>query len=136
MEAYKTKVKKIAGSDYHEVISDALKLYRNLKKKTKRKPYIRSTYFKNEKVFLDYFWGHLNQKAWKDRTRRLKFYPCALELIKNSHIQPVKKINPNKSNEYVYRFKGQTTDGSVFNVQIKENTRSKQKYFMSVYPVN
>lgn len=33
-------------------------------------------------------------------------------------------------------FAGITKDKSIFYVQIKENTNSRQKYFMSVFPEN
>lgn len=63
MKTYSTKVKPFSGTDYHELISKALLLYKKIKKYTKRKPYIRSAYFKKDKIFIDYFWSHLKQKS-------------------------------------------------------------------------
>lgn len=134
MEIYRTRVEKVFGTDYHEVMKDVFLIFRKIKRLTKRRPYIKSAYFKKEKIFMDYFWEHLKQKSWKDRTRRLKYYPCAIDLIKNSKLDPVKKVNPNRPSEDVYRFAGQAPDGSIFYVQIKEKRKSKQKCFISVYP--
>ncbi|MBI5755134.1 hypothetical protein HZA41_02865 [Candidatus Peregrinibacteria bacterium] len=49
MKAFQTKAKKLHGTDFHEVRKKAFGLYQELKKRTKRKPYIRSAYFKKEK---------------------------------------------------------------------------------------
>ena len=134
MKIYQTNIKKLAGTDYREIHSRALSLYRQIKSKTKRKPYIRSAYFQKEKVFLDYFWQHLWQKNWRDRVRRLKYYPCALDLIKNSRVEPVSKQNPNKPSEILHRFAGLTRDKDLFFVQISEDKKTDQKHFLSVFP--
>ncbi|KKQ89679.1 MAG: hypothetical protein UT11_C0020G0002 [Berkelbacteria bacterium GW2011_GWA2_38_9] len=136
MSIYKTKVKRISGYDYHDVMSKALKIYHEIKKRSKRKPYIRSAYFNKDKIFLDYFWGHLNQKIWIERLRRLKFYPCALDLLKHNRTEPILKKELKKDNAILYRFIGETPDGSKFYVQIKENLSKKQKYLISIFPDN
>lgn len=51
MKVYQTKTKKLAGTDYGTVYPKAHKIFKQLKKKTRRRPYIRSTYFKNDKIF-------------------------------------------------------------------------------------
>ena len=38
--------------------------------------------------------------------------------------------------EILHRFKGITPEGEEFFVQIKENKRNGQKYFISVFPNN
>ena len=48
--------------------------------------------------------------------------------------EPDTKPNPNGKHELVHRFAGITADGELFYVQIKEDKRSDNKYFMSVFP--
>ncbi len=134
MKVYETKVKKLAGTDYHEVHSRALTLYKDIKRKTKRRPYVRSAYFKKDKIFLDYFWQHLWGKNWRDRVRRLKYYPCALDLIKNSRGDPTSKQNPNNSAEILHRFAGITRTKELFFIQIKEDKKTDQKSLISIFP--
>ena len=66
--------------------------------------------------------------------RRLKYYECAIDLLQNTPHEPETKPNPNGKNELVHRFAGMTKDGDLFYVQIKEDKRSDNKYFMSVFP--
>jgi hypothetical protein len=132
MIPYQTKTKKISGSNYGEVMRKAFVIFDLIKKKTKRRPYVRSAYFKKEKIFFDHFREHLFQKNSHDRERRMKFFAAAVELIEKSKNDPVLKTNPNKKGEIFYRFAGLTKEGHLFFVQIKEN-RNKQKYFMSCF---
>ena len=134
MKAYQSKFEKLSGTDYKEIYHKAFSIFKQIKSKTKRKPYIRSAYFKKEKIFLDYFWQHLWQKNWRDRNRRLKYYPCAMDLIKNSRLEPISKQNPNKSTEMLHRFAGLTKNKEIFYVQIKEDKKTSQKHFLSVFP--
>ncbi len=135
MKAYQSKFRKLPGTNYKEVYPSASAIFKQIKSRTKRKPYIRSAYFNKEKVFLDYFWQHLRQKNLKDRTRRLKYYQGALDLIKNSKLEPTSKQNPDRSSEILHRFVGLTRNKEVFFVQISENKKTDQKYFMSVFPL-
>jgi hypothetical protein len=134
MEIYRTKTDKLTGTDYHEVARKARRVYKDVASKSKRKPYIRSAYFNKDKVFLDYFWQHLQEKNWHDRFRRLQFYSCALDLIRNSRVHPTSKINPNNSSERLHRFLGMTRNKETFAVQIKEDLRRKEKHFIAVFP--
>lgn len=134
MKLYKTKTKKITGKNYPDLYKKALNFYKQIKNKTKRRPYIRSAYFKKDKIFLEIFWQHLHQKNWRDRKRRIRYFPCAIELIKNSHIDPISKDNPNDKSEILHKFSGITPDKNTFCVQIKENKQTNQKYFLSVFP--
>ncbi|MFA6270349.1 MAG: hypothetical protein WC657_04020 [Candidatus Paceibacterota bacterium] len=134
MKIYQSKIRKLSGSDYREVYSQARTIYKEISSKTKRKPYIRSVYFNKDKIFLHYYWEHLWTKNWRDRVRRLKYYSCAIDLIKNSRVDPVSKENPNKKLEILHRFAGITKDKELFFVQIKEDKRSGEKYFTSVFP--
>jgi hypothetical protein len=134
MKVYQTKIKKLAGSDQHEVYLKSRKIYKRLARKTKRKPYVRSIYFNKEKIFLDYFWEHLYQKNPWDRFRRLKYYACAIDLIQHNRIDPYSVQNPNRSSQVLHRFEGKSKEGDSFFVQITEDKRTNQKYFISVFP--
>jgi len=133
MIPYKTKSKKISGTSYGEIMRNAFKVFDEIKKKTKRRPYIRSAYFKKEKVFLDYFREHLFQKLPKERVRRLRYFKAACELIKDSKLGPVEKNESFEKKEVLYRFAGLTAEKDLFYVQIKEDKRTR-KYFMSCFP--
>ena len=136
VRCYQARSNKLAGSNYREVYKEAYLLYKSIKKLTKRKPYIRSAYFNKEKIFFDYFWDHLQQKRWRDRTRRLKLFSCALELIKKSQIPPSSKDNVDRKNEILHRFAGITKDRERFFVQIKEfKNGKKKKYLISCFPL-
>ena len=131
---YQTKTKKLPGANYTEVRKRAIIVFNRIKKRTKRKPYIKSAYFKKQKIFFDFFWTHLHQKNPKERFKRLKYFECAIDLIKNSRNKPFTEVNRNKKNEILHRFVGLTKEKELFYAQIKENRRSKRKYFMSCFP--
>lgn len=133
---YKTSKNKISGSSFIEVRKEANRIFHFIKSKSKRSPYIRSKYFKGNKVFLNLFWAHIYEKNEKDRFRRLKLYNCALDLIKNTTYNPNTCDNFNKKDELLHRFEGVTRNNERFIVQIKENKRSNRKDFISVYPKN
>lgn len=132
MTAYQTKVLKFAGTSYAEVSKKAHKLLGEIEKRTKRQPYIRSSYFKKEKVFLNYFWPHLKEKRRREQMYRLKYLPCAIELIESSRQKPSIIRNPNRKDEIFYRFVGMTPEKEIFYVQIKADKKGA-KYFMSVF---
>lgn len=134
MEYFKTSKHKIAGTSFKEVNKTAQSIFKQVKSRTKRTPHIRSKYFKKEKIFLNLFWAHLFNKNEKDRVRRLKFYDCALDLIKNSNSNPVTRENFQKKDELLHRFYGAATNKEKFVVQIKENKRTKRKDLISIYP--
>lgn len=135
MNVYKTKTGKNYGADLGTVYRSAWRTFHQIEKSTRRKPYIRSKYFKKDKVFLDFFWSHMKQKSPKERYERLQFLAPAIDVIRNSLCLPTIKINPNKKTEILYRFTGLTKSKELFIVQIKENKISKKKYFMSCFPV-
>lgn len=135
MKTYISKINKLPGTDFHEVNRQALSVYSKIKKKSKRRPYVRSQYFNKEKVFLELFWKHLfEKKNWGDRVRRLQYFPAALDLIQCSHFHPTSKINPNKKNEILHRFTGILTTNELFYVQIKEDVNTSRKWLISVFP--
>lgn len=49
--AYLTKQKKLSGTKYSEVYKKAINFYKPIIQRTKRRPYIKSTYFKKDKIF-------------------------------------------------------------------------------------
>ena len=134
MDIYKTKIKRIPGTDYSEVYPRALALYKLIASKTRRRPYVRSAYFGREKVFLDYFWIHLREKNMRDRLRRLRYYACAIDLIQYSRIKPVTTRNTDLHSEIYYRFSGINRNQELFFVQIKEYHKRGEKYLMSIFP--
>lgn len=81
MIIFKAKVGKIGGTSYRELIKKARAIYHQIQKKSRRSTYVRSAYLKKDKIFIDLFWEHLNQKPKRDRIRRLKFFNCAIDLI-------------------------------------------------------
>jgi len=135
MQIYHTKIAKLKGTDYREVLKKAFKYYAQIRLSTKRKTYVRSPYFNKSKIFLELFWHHLFSKENRaDRTRRMRFLPCAIELIRKSRIPPVSKDNPNKSRETLHRFAGLSLEKELFFVQIKEEKKSGTKWFISCFP--
>jgi hypothetical protein len=135
MKAYHTKAKKLTGSDFREVNKKAILIFKKIRRGSKRRPYVRSKFFNKEKIFLDLFWKHLFEKPnWRDRVRRIKYFPPAIELIQNSRFQPESKRNPNKNSEILYRFTGKTPENNTFLVQIKEDTKTHQKSLISIFP--
>jgi len=134
MIPYSTKIKKLPGSNYAEVRKNAEIIFKQIKSKTKRRPYIKSAYFSKQKVFFDFFWQHLYQKSPKERFKRLKYFEAALEVIRESRNHPTSEENPHKKGELLHRFAGLTKDKELFYMQIKEDKRSGGKYFMSCFP--
>ena len=110
----------------------AMAVFDKIKKQSKRRPYIRSAYFKKEKIFLDYFREHIFQKSVKERMKRLRYFRAACELIKDSRVGPVEKTESFEKKEILYRFSGLTAEKKLFYAQIKED--KKRKYFMSCFP--
>lgn len=124
----------LPGTNYREVLKAARDFYSYIKKKTKRRPYVRSAYFSKDKVFLELFWQHLQDKLnHRDKARRLRLFPAAVELIEKSMGAPDLRLNPNRKTETLYRFRGKLIDGSHFIVQIKEDPKG-HKWLMSVFP--
>lgn len=135
MNFYITNQDKISGTNYAEVKKQVSLEFKIIKKRTRRNPYIRSRYFNKQKIFLNYYWDHLMQKNLKDRTRRLKFFNCAVDLIINSPLPPTSKEHSCNRNEILHRFAGKTKKGEMFFVQIKEEKKNGRKYFLSCFPI-
>jgi len=134
MEYFKSSKNKIPGTSFSEVRDIADEIFRSIKRKSKRTPYVRSKYFNKEKIFLTIFWQHFFEKNERDRIRRLKFYDCAIDLIVRSAKSPISRENFKNKDELLHRFYGISKDGSSFVVQVKENKRTKRKDLVSIYP--
>ncbi len=61
----------------------------------------------------------------------MKFYKCALDLLKQSKIKP-DVFKSNNIQGTLYRFAG-LVDKEIFFVQIRENNRGN-KYLISIFP--
>ncbi len=131
MIPYQTRTKTLSGTSYGEVSKKAFAVFDDIKRQTKRQPYIRSAYFKKEKVFIRLFREHLFQKSPKERMARLRYFSATVELIHESRNAPTIRENPNKK-ETLYRFAGLTAEKELFFVQVKEDRRGN-KYLMSCF---
>lgn len=124
----------IPGNSYERVNKPARLVHNKItRKNTRRQPYVRSKYFKGDKVFVNIFWNHMAQKRRGEQIRRAKLYECAIELLINNLLPPETTVKNNRSNELLYRFRGQV-NGIIFFVQVKQNKKSGRKDFMSVFP--
>lgn len=131
---YKTKADRLPGTQYREIYKKAQTVFAPVRRRTKRKPYIRSAYFSRDKIFFDYFWTHLQQKHPLERARRLKYFACALELIQFSYHHPETRQSSEKKSVIFPWFRGVTQSGDHFYVQIQEHKPTGTKQLMSVFP--
>ena len=129
---YRCKTKVFPGTDFAEVMVPARQLFHQYEANTRRQANIKSPLFGKDKIFLAAFWEHIAKKNRKDKTRRLKFYACALELISKATIQPESQPYKDKQST-LYRFSGRAAGGQEFVVQISQN-KNGRKYFTSVFP--
>ena len=136
MKIYQVKSDKLHGTNFSEICKSAFEIYKIIKKRSKRRSYVRSAYFNKEKIFLELFWQHLHEKLnHRDKVRRVRYFPCAIELIQHTKFDPESKENVDRKSEILHRFAGKTKNGEMFFVQIKEDKKSGQKWFMSVFPI-
>lgn len=134
MQVYKARTDKLPGTSYSEVRQHAMAIFNQIEKRTKRRPYIRSAYFRKQKIFFDFFWEHLAQKNPRERFIRLKYFNAAIDVLKHSRNHPATQENPHVQGELLHRFAGATKENELFYVQVKEDKRSGHKYFMSCFP--
>jgi hypothetical protein len=130
-QAFLVKMQPLAGSTEERARKNALEYYQAIKRKTKRKPYIRAAFFEKQKIFLDVFWSHTFEKSRKVRAERFKLFPCAIELLEKTTKTPEIYIPTQKKSETWLRFFGRTTTGVHFVVQVK--SRLGRFYLISVY---
>jgi hypothetical protein len=112
----------------------ARKAFRALQKQTKRRPHIRSAYFKKDKLFFDFFWQHMQSKSVPDRARRLKYVPCALEILRQSRHDPITYVDKYQPGIIKHEFIGKATDGIIFSVIIQQDRKTGKKQLLSIYP--
>ncbi len=137
MGVYPSKHNQFSGTTYDEVIKYARKEYHRIQKKTPRRvTYVKSRYFTKDKIFINNFWDHMDQKSPKERTKRLKLYACAIDLLRNNTDAPDTIYANVDKNIGLHRFYGRTRAGKYFCVQVKENKRTGRKDFISVFPIN
>ena len=134
MKVFQSKFKVLPGTNYSEVYPLAWQIHKKLRAKTKRRSYVRSKYFKKSKIFIEMFWQHLREKNFNDRTRRLKFFACAIDLLQNSNFAPTSKEIFLSKDRIFHRFLGKSASGETFVVQVLEDKRSDEKFFISVFP--
>lgn len=134
MQVYQSRYGKISGTDV-EVVAKARREYRHIQKLTpKRRPYVRSRYFKRDKVFVGIFWSHLAQKHYGEQTKRLRYYPCAIDLLRNMSRGATSIISQKEADAILYRFCGESKEGLGFYVQVKQDKRSGRKDLISIFP--
>lgn len=133
MKIFNTKNRKFGATKYADLIKIVRRQYHIIERRTRRRPYIRSAYFKKDKIFLELYWKHIDQKSSSERRRRLRFFSCGIELIEKSHVSPISKQNVNRKNEILHRFAGIERGGDLFYVQIKEDIKANKKYLMSIF---
>lgn len=133
MRRYKSKAKQIPGSSYDEVCKYARKEHQKIEKLTKRNAYVRSKYFDKDKIFLANYWTHVMQKNRKKRTKSLKLYNAAIDLLRNTHNPPETIFDKQNMSILLHRFYGITKDGIEYCVQVKQDKRTGRKDFMSVF---
>ena len=134
VKQFHSKKALLPGSSYSEVVARARKEFNTVRKLTKRQPYVRSKYFRGDKIFMTVFWDHVMQKHQKERTRRLKFYSAAIDLLRNTTNNPEQMIIETYHSQHtLFRFYGITKDNIPFCVQIKHDIRTNRKDFMSVF---
>jgi hypothetical protein len=78
VNVYKSKYGLTPGTSYKEIMAAARREYHIVQKRSpKRTPYVRSSYFGRDKVFLNTFWNHLKQKHPSEQAKRLRVLPCS-----------------------------------------------------------
>ncbi len=140
LRVYPSRFARLQGRTYVGVKRHAMQEYHLIQKQNpKRHTYILSSYFrrgkKKQKIFLDQFWEHLDQKNRVDGLRRVKLFMAALDVLQNTRFDPEVRPDPERRHQILYRFAGKTSDGTVFYVQVKANMKTGRKYFMSVFPI-
>lgn len=133
MRVFRSKDGLIPGSSYDEVLKVARKEHTKIANLTKRQPYVRSSYFNKDKIFMSLFWNHIMQKNFKERTKRLQLYKAAIDLLRNTRNDPETIFSKSDLSTFLHRFYGITKEGVEFCVQVKENKRTGRKDFMSVF---
>lgn len=135
MNCYKSKYPKSRTTSHSQMVKEARKQYHTIQKRTpRRQAYVRSKYFTKDKIFINQYWDHLKQKRSGDQVRRLQFYECAIDLIRNTEFSPDTIFTNTNKEIALHRFVGVSSDGFKYYVQIQESKRTNRKDFMSCFP--
>ena len=135
VSVYLSKYSPTPSTAHAMVIKAARAEYHKIQKLSpRREAYVRSKYFRRDKVFINQFWEHLKQKRPGDVVRRARLFVPAIDLIRNTTISPETIYSQEDKDMELHRFYGTTRSGVDFVVQIRESKRSKRKDFMSVFP--
>jgi hypothetical protein len=126
---YQSTETKLYSTVYLRVLARASGYYKSLITNPRRKPNVRSKYFDHKKVFLDEFWTQILFRNLADRRRRLAFYICAIDLIKNSKCAPEIKYEKGKK---LLEFRGIAKNGEKFAVHLRQS--KDNIYMMSCFP--
>lgn len=136
MKIYQSKYGQLPGTTLDRAFRAAHKYHDTIKNRNpRRRPYVRSRYFKKDKIFLTLFWGHLVEKNRKEQLRRVRLYKAAIDLVRNTVQNPITIQDSTQADIMLHRFYGVTRDGVNFCVQVKQNQRSGRKDLMSAFPV-
>jgi hypothetical protein len=128
---FKIKTPPFSGSSRQELFKKARRYYKDIITNPRRKPAVRCKVLGGEKVFLEMFWQYIGVKNAGDRGRRVAYFNCAIELIKNTNCKPSTKIDPNSKKENL-QLGGITQTEQKFIVHIKRD--GGHYYLMSVFP--
>jgi hypothetical protein len=116
MKVYKSKYDVLAGTDYSEVTKNARKEYVKVQHLTKRQPYVRSSYFGKDKVFINIFWNHLAQKRKGEQIVRARLLLAAFDLLRSTAHDPQTIFDSADPQLLLHRFAGETKSGIKFYV--------------------
>ena len=83
MTIFISRYARLHGPSYDEVVAHTRKEFNTIRCLTKRQPYVRSKYFRGDKIFMTVFWDHVMQKHRGDRMCRLKLYKAVVDLLRN-----------------------------------------------------
>jgi len=136
MNVYKSKANELRGTNLEEITKLARRHYHIIESKNPHRiPHVKSKYFTKGKVFINNYWEHNNQKTPRERMMRLRLYPCAIDLLRNTTYPPDTIYTNVDMNIGLHRFYGQTPNGKYFCIQVQENKRNGRKEFISVFPI-
>jgi hypothetical protein len=132
MRYFKIKTRPITGTNLKEVTKKSMSIFHDIEKQTRRRPSVKCQVLGGNKVFIGEYLAHQNQKMRLDKLRRLKFFPCAIDLIENTTEKPTEKTL--RSGETLYRLYGIAGNGQRFVVQISKNPKTDNRRLMSSFP--
>ncbi|MDR3125811.1 MAG: hypothetical protein LBU20_01955 [Candidatus Nomurabacteria bacterium] len=135
MNYFKIKTRPIKGTNPAEITKKAMYEFHIVEKRSRRLPSVRCKALGGSRIFLGEYINHQGQKTPLDRRRRLRFLPCAIDLLENTNLKPTTKVNPN-TRETLYRLYGVAGNGEKFVVQVAENPKTGNKRLMSSFPID